>query len=556
MTSKQEQSLTERDKPVAELETATGSTLERKRARRLSPLTIRIMAINIIALAMLFAGILYLDEFRDSWINRRVDNLTTQADIISGAIGESASGNTENSEIQIEQSRQIIERLMGATNNRARLYDLHGTLLVDSRFMTKDRGIYSVPLPPPERSDGIKEIFLTWMNGALDKLSSSPQYPPYKENPNLTALDYAEVVSALSGEGKTLISSSPDGAIISVAVPVQRFRRVLGAILLTTDTVDIQNVIESERLRIVKVFGVTILVTALLSFFLANTIVRPIRRLSDVADKVRRGYGRARDLKEFSGRKDEIGDLSLSLGAMTRALYDRIGAIETFAADVSHEIKNPLSSVRSAVESIKRTSDPAIQAQLLKIIEDDTKRMDRLISDISHASRLDAELLRARSEVFDIAEMIELIASSYNTSTNGLHAKVSVSRDSDKPYLLKGLDERLGQVIRNLIDNAISFTPKDGEILVSIKQGDERIDIMVEDEGLGLPDGVGSKIFERFYSERPKEEAFGMHSGLGLNISKQIVEAHHGTISANNRIDPDSGKILGACFNVCLPTNL
>jgi two-component system sensor histidine kinase ChvG len=512
------------------------------------------MAINIIALAMLFFGVLYLDEFRDSWIERRIDNINIQADIISGAIGESASGDTENSEIQIEQSRQIIERLMGATNNRTRLYDIHGTLLVDSQFMTQGRGIYSVPLPPPERTDDLKDTFLIWMNSTLDSLSSAPQYPPYEENPNLTAFDYNEVVSALNGETKTTMRASPDGVIIAVAVPVQRFRRVLGVVLLTADTSDIQNVVERERLRIVKIFGLTILVTVFLSFFLANTIVRPIRRLSTVADRVRSGFGRARDLKEFSGRKDEIGDLSISLAAMTRALYDRIGAIETFAADVAHEIKNPLSSVRSAVESIKRTNDPAIHAQLLKIIEDDTKRLDRLISDISHASRLDAELLRAESQIFDIAEMTKLIVSSYNMTSNEKHAKVSSYSEDEKPFLIKGLDERIGQVIRNLIDNALSFSPKDGEVFVRLSRVESGIKISVEDEGPGLVDGVGDKIFERFYSERPKEEAFGTHSGLGLNISKQIIEAHHGTILVSNNTDTEN-KVLGACFSVYLPSN-
>lgn len=524
--------------------------------RRLSPLTVRIMAINAIALAMLLVGIVYLDEFRDSWIGRRVDNLTTQAEIISGAIGESATESSENSEIQIDQARQIVERLMGSSNTRARLFDLNGTLLVDSLFMTYGRSIYSVPLPPQGSSDSLKDIMLTWMNSALDTLSSAPKYPPYEEHPNQAAFDYTEVVAALSGEDQSSIYASSEGAIISVAVPVQRFRRVLGAILLSADTADIQSVVERERLRILKVFAMTIMVTVLLSFFLANTIVRPLRRLSDVADSVRRGLGRARDLKEFSNRKDEIGDLSVSLSAMTRALYDRIGAIEAFAADVSHEIKNPLSSVRSAVESIKRTDDPVIQAQLLKIIEDDTKRLDRLISDISHASRLDAELYRAESKVFDIGKMAEMIVNSYNVIADEKKPRLSVTLEDDKPFLIKGLDERLSQVIRNLIDNALSFSPIKGEIKVFLYRLGDSILIQVEDEGPGLAEGIGDKMFERFYSERPSDEAFGIHSGLGLNICKQIVEAHRGTISAVNMLDPDnSNKILGACFRVSLPSH-
>lgn len=541
----------------SEKENASDNIEREVRLRRLSPLTIRIMAINIIALAMLLVGIVYLDEFRDSWVGRRIENLTTQAEVISGAIGESATGTPENSEIQIDQSRQIIERLMGSSDTRARVYDLNGTLLVDSLFMSYGRSIYSVPLPPPGSSDSFKDIMLTWMNNALDTLSSAPKYPPYEETPNQTGFDYIEVVSALSGESKTVINSSHEGAIISVAVPVQRFRRVLGAILLTTDTADIQNVVESERLRILKVFAMTITVTVLLSFFLANTIVRPMRRLSEVADRVRRGLGRARDLKEFSNRKDEVGDLSVSLSAMTRALYDRIGAIEAFAADVSHEIKNPLSSVRSAVESIKRTEDPVVQAQLLKIIEDDTKRLDRLISDISHASRLDAELYRAEAKVFDIAEMAKTIINSYNIMADDKQAKLELILEDDKPFLIQGLDERLGQVLRNLIDNALSFSPKDGLIKVFLYRKDDNIVIQVEDEGPGLPKDIGEKIFERFYSERPSEEAFGIHSGLGLNICKQIVEAHRGTITAVNMVDKENNnKILGACFRVSLPAEI
>jgi len=527
----------------------------RRRYRRFSPLMLRIMAINLIALAMLFAGILYLNEFRDRWVDSRIESLVVQSKIIAGAIGESATLGPESTSILIAPAEQIIGRLIGPTQTRARLFSVDGGLMVDSRFMALGRSVYVVPLPPPGEQERLTNRFRSWMNKALDFMSSKPNYPPYQERPEQTAADYIEVLDALQGNSGTVIRAGTNGDVISVAVPVQRFRRVLGALLLTAQTSDIEAIVEQERLRILQTFAITIAVTVLLSFFLASTIAQPIRNLARAADDVRRGIGRARDLRRFSGRRDEIGDLSISLSAMTRALYDRIDAIETFAADVAHEIKNPLSSIRSAVETLDKTDDPKIQKKLLAIIQDDIRRLDRLISDISAASRLDAELSRAESARVDLDALADAIIATYTAVTEpGREVKIILQTDNNIPHLVSGLEDRLGQVVRNLVDNAISFSPLGGTITLELsRQGDWQV-LSVCDEGPGLPPGVDDKIFERFYSERPAEEAFGKHSGLGLNISKQIIEAHGGHISAKNRTkDDDDNSVIGAEISIALP---
>jgi two-component system, OmpR family, sensor histidine kinase ChvG len=525
----------------------------KKRWGPFSPLMVRIMAVNVIAFVMLVAGIFYLDKFRDRLIEQRVQTLNVQAEIIAGAIGESASGGPDTTSIDVASAQKIIGRLIGPTQTRARLFTVAGDIAADSRFMSLGRSVYVVPLPPPGSAPGIQERAIIWFNRVLDRLATKEEYLPYPESPELKAGDFEEVISALAGEARSMIRQSDNGQVIITAVPVQRFRRVLGALLLTAETTDIQTIIKQERLTLLQVMTVTLIVTLLLSFFLAGTIATPIRRLATAADEIRKGIGRSKALREFSSRRDEIGDLSYALSDMTKALHNRIDAIETFAADVAHEIKNPLSSVRSAVETIQKTGDTKIQQQLLAIIEQDTKRIDRLISDISAASRLDAELSRAESAKVDFSALIETIVDAYQSTPN--KNKVTfIFKKPGKPICVKGIESRLGQVVRNLLDNAISFSPEGGHITIIVTHKKSMARLTIEDEGPGLPTGVVDKIFERFYSERPSGEAFGQHSGLGLNISKQIVEAHSGTISAANRSESSKdGKCAGAIFTVSLP---
>ncbi|WP_343714225.1 HAMP domain-containing sensor histidine kinase, partial [Inquilinus sp.] len=289
-------------------------------------------------------------------------------------------------------------------------------------------------------------------------------------------------------------------------------------------------------------------VTIILSLYLAGTITRPIRRLARAAERVQQGRGRKIEIPDMSGRRDEIGELASALRAMTAALWTRIDAIERFAADVSHEIKNPLTSLRSAVETTARITDPAQQRRLMAIILEDVQRLDRLITDISDASRLDAELSRAETGTVDIARMLGMLTELYKTTLEDTGIKVSLSLPPGSALTVPGIEDRLVQVFRNLITNAISFSPPDGAITLRARREGAWVIATIEDDGPGIPPAKLEAIFDRFYTERPAGEKFGTHSGLGLSISKQIITAHRGQIFAENR----EGR-PGARFTVKIP---
>ena len=290
----------------------------------------------------------------------------------------------------------------------------------------------------------------------------------------------------------------------------------------------------------------------LLSLILAGTIARPIRRLAAAAERIRSGHGRPVAVPDFGNRRDEIGDLAIALKDMTDALYGRMDAIESFAADVAHELRNPLTSLRSAVETMARTTDSDARERLMRIIRDDVSRLDRLISDISDASRIDAELSRAEQQSVDIGAMVKILGESMHSTDRGGFPKFVVDVEDRRDLIVLGVEARLGQVLRNLVDNAVSFSPPDGTIWISAGRQDNQVVLTVEDQGPGLPEQDREAVFGRFYSARPDGEAFGTHSGLGLSISRQIVQAHGGEIMAENRIDAD-GAVVGARFVVRLP---
>jgi two-component system sensor histidine kinase ChvG len=335
---------------------------------------------------------------------------------------------------------------------------------------------------------------------------------------------------------------------------------VLGAVLLTRGGGEIDRAIRSVRFDILRVFGVALLVTIALSFYLAGTIARPIRRLAQAADRLRTSHGRHAEIPDLTRRGDEIGELSGVLREMTDALWTRMDAIERFAADVAHEIKNPLTSLRSAVETAERVSDPRHRDRLMAIIADDVQRLDRLISDISNASRLDAELSRAELEPVDIGAMLAMLADMHRAAGETDEAadddsgapRVVVDAPADERLVVPGLEGRLTQVFQNLIANALSFSPPGGTVRVAARRAGDVVRITVSDDGPGIPEGKEQAIFERFYTERPAGEKFGTHSGLGLSISQQIVHAHNGLIDAQNRLSAD-GRIDGADFIVALP---
>jgi len=536
---------------------AKQSARPRHYTRGLSPLMVRIMVVNAIALIILVGGVLYLNQFRDNLIAERVNTLTVQARIIAGALGESAAGGPEAVDIDLAPARQILTRLVGPTDNRARLFATDGRMIADSRFLAGDKRLIEEELPALDAQVSLLDQMEDAVHRLLDSITEDLEAPPSVDRPGMRGEDFIEVMAALEGETMTQIRVREDGRyIVNIAVPVQRFRRILGVMLLTSQTDDIDAIVRQEQMLTVRVFLGALVLTMLLSFFLGRTLVRPIRVLARSAERVRQAIGREENIPEFAERMDEIGDLSRSLSDMTQALYNQIDRVEQFAADVAHEIKNPLSSMRSALETLSMTDKPDVQARLFAILRDDVKRIDRLITDISNASRLEAELTRAQTEPVDLAVMLGVLVESYKTAhTNG---EVEVVYDDYEPnvFMVAGVEARLGQVWRNLIDNAISFSPEGAKVKVTLERQDRWVIVMIEDEGPGLPEGAEEKIFSRFYSERPDKEDFGKHSGLGLAISRQVVEAHSGVIRAENRTENHTGEnatILGARFIVELP---
>ncbi|NIA68013.1 HAMP domain-containing protein [Pelagibius litoralis] len=528
--------------------------LPRRRRRWRSPLTRRILTINVLVLLIPVLGLLHLDQYRQSLIAAELDALRIQGRAFSLSLGSTAVVATQVGDEQLlpEVTRNLMRVLLVDTGVRARIFARSGDLLADSFILSGPGGKVQVMALPPEKKGGLSLLGRLY-EAALKWVSGNDDFPPYREERVQKAADYGEVGGALAGDSPGMVRADRQGRLVlSIAVPVQRYRQVLGALMLSKDGADVDEAVDDRRRDILIVCGLAFAVTVLLSFYLAGTIARPIRRLAQAADLVRYGKGRQYEIPDFRRRGDEIGDLSDALRSMTEALWNRMDAIEAFAADVAHEIKNPLTSLRSAVETVARIEDPDQQRRLMSIILDDVHRLDRLISDISDASRLDAELSRAQTESIDVGELLRALVSLHQAVDAEQGPRFTLDLLDHQDLRVPGLEDRLGQVFRNLITNAITFSPPDGQIRLAAQRQGEDIEVSICDDGPGIPEGKLEAVFERFYTERPAGEKFGTHSGLGLSISKQIVEAHGGTIEAENRCDPD-GTVRGACFVVTLP---
>ncbi|MBT7944345.1 MAG: HAMP domain-containing protein [Alphaproteobacteria bacterium] len=529
--------------------------------RWVSPLTRRILAVNILALGILGGGLLFLGEYRQTLIDAEIESLGVQAEMFAAALGEGAiaSASPSGQQLVSEIANRMVRRLVETTGTRARLFRQNGTIVADSLRLVGPGGMVQIEeLPPPGDNDGVLPAALDVYDRLMRRLTRQKILPLYKEHPRQHARDYHEATTALSGEGTAMVrSAGGDRLILSVAVPVQRYKHVLGALMLTRGSRAIHEALLEVRIAILEIFAAALAVTVLLSIYLSGTIARPIRRLADAAVRVRHDHGRQETIPDFAGRNDEIGDLAVSLSEMTTALHQRMDAVESFAADVAHEIKNPLTSLRSAVETTARLKDPEQQRKLMTIIQEDVGRLDRLISDISDASRLDAELSRASSEAVDIGAMLETLVDIHiNTNefaADGPPAMVlEMNVDEDAPLIVNALEVRIAQVFRNLFANAVSFNPPGGAIHVTADREDGWIVITIDDDGPGIAPGKEDAIFDRFYTQRRDTEKFGTHSGLGLSISRQIISAHDGQLTAANRTT-DDGTIVGAQFTVRLP---
>jgi two-component system sensor histidine kinase ChvG len=525
----------------------------------------------------LVASILYLSQFRAGLIDARAQSLLVQAEIIAGAIAASATVQTNtitidperlldlkpgesigapdeysplDFPINPERVAPVLRTLISPTKTRARIYDPNGGLILDSRNL---ENVLRFELPPPSKPDLVERgmtAVRTWINrGDL------PLYREYE-----SGASYQEVTDALKGQKRSMVRVNSRGeVIVSVAVPVQRSRAIHGALMLSTQGDDIDQMVTAERLAILKVGGVASAVMMLLSLLLASTIAGPVRRLADSAERVRRRIKTRVEIPDFTRRRDEIGHLSGALRDMTGALYNRIEAIEMFAADVAHELKNPLTSLRSAVETLPLARNETSRNRLLGVIEHDVKRLDRLISDISDASRLDAELQRQDMAPVDMRRLLTTLTSVANETKLGHDVGVEVrfeGRSSNDTFSVPGHDSRLGQVITNLLSNAQSFSIPGRKVRIACRRLRSDIEVVVDDDGPGIRADALERVFERFYTDRP-HQGFGQNSGLGLSISKQIIEAHGGRIWAENRPGPtgEEGEptVAGARFVVRLP---
>ena len=540
-------------------------------------LTLRILAVNLIAPIILAAGLLYLGQYRDSLIAAELKTLMLQSQLFAGAIAEGAvrpvpQGKpfffAKPDEIETlipELSRRMLRRLGETMDTRTRLFSDQGELLGDSQDLVRPNMVMG---PPTEFNlKKTLDVDIRAMGGALlDIIPMQNTLPHYPDTASTKIEDYPDASLAIKGTVSGTAWKDKDGEIILTAsAPVLKTRRMIGVVLLSRNGEEIQNAVDQMRFDVLTGFLASLSVTIFLSLYLAGVIARPLKKLARAAEAVRMGHGRQIDIPDLTHRDDEIGELSAALRDMTKALWDRMDTIERFAADVSHEIKNPLTSLRSAVETAAIVKDrPEDLQRLLNIMQHDVTRLNRLISDISNASRLDAELSREELAVINLSKLLAQLVDARRVTLEHARSKAEPKPGDLSPdhkiiltsggplaIMVRGSEHRLAQVFENLLTNALSFSPPEGAVIVHIEQATDRVIVTVSDAGPGIPDNKMEAIFERFYTERPRHEDYGSHSGLGLSIARQIVTAHNGIIYAEN-LKNDDGTNKGARFTVVL----
>lgn len=554
------------------LATSTGKGLHKVKR---SPLTRRALLVNLLPPLLLACGLLYSTRYERTMIEGELDALQTQAELVAAALGEGAVMERPRVVFGIQPgvgfrpmirraghdyvldpdvARQVVRRIATHGTETIRLFDPAGTLLLDSRLLLGPGGLVEMtPLPPPEPSR-VVQLWLDAGRMIAAALMDNRDLPAWPEAPVTMADDLPEAATALleSRPDRRVRWAAGQGMVLTAAVPVTFFRHTVGAVLLSKDGSTIGEALFQLRMTVVVLSGAALALTVLLSLYLARTVTRPVARLAQAAEQVRMGRGGPEIIPVMSSRQDELGELARGLHGMTQALWERLDATERFAADVSHELKNPLTSLRSAVETVARVKDPDQQKRLMGIIMEDVQRLDRLISDTADLSRLDTEMARPATEAVGLAGMLNALAALHqSTEVEKGGPALVLDVPPDDPLLVRGLEGRLVQVFRNLMGNAVSFSPPGGTITVSAMRSGTMVDVTVTDEGPGLPAGTEAKVFERFYTSRPDAEAFGTHSGLGLSISKRIIEGLGGSITAANRQDSQ-----GAVFTVRLPAVL
>ena len=512
--------------------------------RRITGLTLKIISVNVIALITLLIGVLYLGQYQNNIIEAKLENFEREALIIAHA--------TANLDLDTAQGQSQIKKLIANSPQSIQIYDNSKTLILKQKSQYQNR-----PRKADPSSVAVLKSTAKFVTSWMPDKKTIPPYPYHASFP-------PDLNEAISG----LISMSAwedieEEVILSAGIPVIKNDGVSGAIVLIREGDDIKAAISEVWRSVLKIFGVTLLITLILSIYLAGTIAKPLKKLANVAEAVRTGKATGEDIPDFSGRYDEIGDLSIVLRSMTDALWEKMDSIESFAADVAHELKNPLTSLSSALETMEKVKKKADREKLLGIIKHDIRRMDRLITDISSASRLDAALSREEFTTVNMNELLTSLLDSYKDpilregmSDTDIKTKDNIrihfNPKPNQDYHIKGSKQRLEQVFQNIIDNALSFSNDNDTIEITLNRGENLLAIHIDDEGIGVPDNKLQTIFDRFYTERPSE-AYGQNSGLGLSICKQIIDSHRGEIFAENRRNED-GDIIGARFTVILKT--
>ena len=527
------------------------------RKRRVSPLTIKILSINVIAIFVVFTAVLHLDRYEDSLIQTELEGLERQATLFANALSEVAVARNPGTQnyLSITAVQNVIDRSALDSPARSRVFGTGGELLADSyRLPGRVPSVTTKPLA----SVSPNIFFQKFLDKFFQDFFHSPtqqHVPNYQQHTIQLARAFPEVISALRGSSiKTVKATTTGRKLLTVAMPIRKkYKPVLGVLLLSSDDKNINVAFNSYQKELIIAVVIAIIITSALSLYLSRSITRPIRRLASAAEKIRSDRNGRHEISEVSERNDELGELSKALTQMTDDLWQRLDAIEKFAADVAHEIKNPLTSIRSAVETASKIKDNEKRDKLLALILDDVHRLDRLITDISDSSRLDTELSREKFTAIDIAKLLlafyELRTSQKKFGEKNLTLDIM---EENAELLILGHEIRIVQVIDNIVDNAITFSPPHGNINIVVSADTKSVTITIDDQGPGIPKGKLDAIFDRFYSERPPTEKFGLHSGLGLSICKQITEAHNGEITAENRLNHQS-ITKGARFIITLP---
>jgi two-component system sensor histidine kinase ChvG len=546
----------------------------------------RILVASLAGLVVMVGGILYFSENNAWLIDAKRESLRVQGEIIAAAIAGDARVETgrlvihtdslpspdekaappddiaftaHELSIRPERVAPILRRLIQPTTRRARVYSRDGTLVMDSATLLK-RGQLSRHDPKSTTGNNKTRTKNFWTRLKSWTLMSE-DLPVYREIGNANGTSYPEVRQALQGTATAMLLLNEKGEqIVSTAVPIQRASVVQGVLLMSTPPGEIDQILSDQRDQIWLLAAFAILATLLSALLLARTVAGPIRRLSAAADLVSRNISARHELPDYSQRTDEVGKMSSAFAAMTAALYRRVEASESFAADVAHELKNPLAAARSMAESLTYARTEEQRNEVVKQIQNELKRLNRLITDVSNASRLDAELARQQVGPVDVTAVVASVTQIFRDILSGDSRSVETTiavAPFEGAFLVSGHAGRLSQVLTNLVDNAISFSPEGKAVTVNVRRVEGLVELVVEDQGPGIPDDRLDIIFDRFYTDRPDTEATrGKNSGLGLSISREIIRAHGGEIAAeNNKADTVSkaDRPRGARFVVRLP---